>query len=287
MEHESKSKLRINWRLLNVLAKLFTVAIILWMCVNLLSGLIQTPFGTSSEETSVDDDGTTSAFAEATAVNPREFLMDLTSGGWSFGESDWKFSMRPESTGARIDDAPLIVRRANALFDDQATIQMFQELDVKPQTFGDDGLQIWQVEVNDISIALFTRDSVVQMIRCRLPSQNGFSIMEGIPKMETMSEESLLPLCDGVSQLGLRRNKLGEISSAVLEIEAQNKIDIRVFWKENGWEVRPLPNLALSAGDSGQQTSRYRCSKEDVVVEASYFIDEHSGKGSIILVRIE
>ena len=103
-----------------------------------------------------------------------------------------------------------IRRKANALFDDQATIQLFSDLDVKPETIGDDGMQIWRTEFHGISMVLFTLDSVVQVVRFRVPSQNGFSIMEGIPiSRQRESGESLLPRCDGVSQLGVRRNPVG------------------------------------------------------------------------------
>ena len=250
MEHESKPKFRINWRLFNVLAKLFTVGVILWMCVNLLTGLIATPFNSLRAETAIDEDANRVCIFEANNANPHQLFADISSSGaWNFGDSDWKFSMGSEGSGARFKQYTGLCVEANALFDDHATIQLFQELDVKPQTIGDDGMQIWYTEFQDISMVLFTLDSVVQMIRCRLPSQNGFSIMEGIPiTSQRESAESLLPRCDGVSQLGVRRNNLGGISSEVLEVDAQNKIDIRVFWKENGWEVRPIPNLAPRRG---------------------------------------
>lgn len=285
MEHESKPKFRVNWQLFNVLAKLFTVAIILWMCVNLLSGVIQMPFGNAGEEPAAGSDQTALGIFDSNTANPQELFADVSSGAWDFGDSDWKFSMSSEASGARMNAVPKFRREANALFDDHATIQLFQDLNVKPRSIGNDGIQIWQTEFQGISMVLFTTDSVVQVVRFRVPTQQGFSIMEGIPiTNQVESAEGLLPRCDGVSQVGVRRNSFGDISSEVLEVEPQNKIDIRVFWKENGWDVRPLPNVLLAEDD---ETDRYHCSKGDAIIEASFFLDENSGKTSVVLMRIK
>ena len=285
MEHESKPKFGINWQLFNVLAKLFTVGVILWMCVNLVTGLIATPFNSQRAETAIGEDQTASAIFDSSNANPQQLIGDISSGAWDFGDSDWKFSMSSEASGARLKQIPDFRREANALFDDHATIQLFQDLDVKPQTIGNDGMQIWRTEFQGISMVLFTLDSVVQLIRFRVPTQQGFSIMEGIPiTSQRESAENLLPRCDGVSQLGVRRTTLGGISSEVLEVDPQNKIDIRVYWKENGWEVRPIPNFLLGGAE---ETNRYRCSKGDEIIEASFFRDQHSGIESVVLTRIQ
>ncbi len=284
MEHESKPKFRINWRLFNILAKLLTVGVILWMCVNLVLGLIPKPFENQVGETTTGKDQAASEVLDANLLSPEELFADISSGAWDFANSDWKFSMSSEASGARLRQIPEFRRKANALFDDQATIQLFSDLDVKPETIGDDGMQIWRTEFHGISMVLFTLDSVVQLVRFRVPTQNGFSIMEGIPiSRQRESGESLLPRCDGVSQLGVRRNPVGGVSSEVLEIEAQNKIDIRVFWKENGWDVRPLSSPLLAEDDGAE---RYHCSKGDAIIEASFLHDESSGKTSVVLTRI-
>ena len=80
-----------------------------------------------------------------------------------------------------------------------------------------------------------------------------------------------------------RRDGNGEIISEVQQISGENKIDIRVCWKENGWKVRPLSNMLLN---EGQETGRYRCSKGDVTIEASFHRDETTGIASVVLVRI-
>lgn len=214
---------------------------------------------------------------------PFLFVDDFKSGNWTIGDSDWEFqvdqvaSKPPESAWL----APPQVRRiGDQHFKDDVFVELFKSLSAGKHY--SDGLTIWRAENEEAKLVMFTEiqgeREVVQGIKACYPDSEGYVLMVGLPASSNeTSFEDFLPLCDGAELLACRKSDTGIVTSAIIDYSRKN-IDIRDFWKEDGWQVVLLSELH-------DPNARYEYHKNGVQVAAS-FLAEANGKFKVVLVRM-
>ena len=279
---EPGNRRRVNWKLIDRLAKLFVVLLILALCWNVVSTALWTP----DQQASVRLRASSSLAAEDRTSDPNQLFVEFTSGSWNFGSSQWQIQVYPESKEQGLLDPPDFRRSANPEFDDQECIGILRGLGAQPQRLAN-GLERWQSDnLMGISVVLFTQDSIVQVMRTRFPTDSGSSIVEGRPRSSrSESSEQLMPLMEGVNQVASRMDVNGRVTSAILEVDPDYKSDLRSFWNEQGWQVIPLPGIRAAVEQDGVPVvAKYRCTKDQLIIEATFFLDQFDHLSQVMLM---
>lgn len=268
----------INWKLVDRIAKLFVVGVILLLCVNLL----QSMFYVAPPRVKRDRSDQPVSPGHETIDANQQLFNDFTRGSWSFGDGNWQLRVYPETNEQGMLMVPSNRRLRNPMFDDQEIIAKFEALGARPSRVVED-FEIWESTHPGFSFVLITCDSVVQVVRTRYNSGNGFSIVEGKPHTEEAAEnELLMPIAEGVRQVATRADVSGQTSSAILKIEPDFSGDLRSIWKQNGWNVKPLP--VVTAGEA--QAERYHCTNAaGVLIEAVFFLNETTQRPQQVLLN--
>ncbi len=273
-----------NWVLFNQLAKILVVLVILGLGFQAFY-----VFWWSGPKLELDPDNSmqVSGSEAESETDPLQIFTDFTSGAWQFGESDWNFRILSASAASAIDELPSAERLGDPEFDDQAVINQFRELGVEPQPLGD-GLEKWESEGLGFRLTLFTRDGVVQLMRTRLPVEQGISVIEAIPRSarDLEANPGLLPLIAESKQTAVRVNPEGQITSAIIQLEVEKQIDMRNYWEENGWRVIPAPEFSLVDPNQSSANSKFRCTKDGTAIDATFLTQEGDSQSLVILTLI-
>ncbi len=279
-----KSRQLFNWQLFDWLAKIFVVLIILGLGLYSIYGVWLTP------SRSIDESATGLNPSENDdtpfPTDPQQIFADFTSGAWSFDDSDWDFRVLSSSAASSALALPTSARTSEPGFDDQSIIDQFRELDVQPTPVGD-GLEQWESTAQGFTMTLFTRDGVVQLMRTRLPVEQGFTTIEAIPKSHRSEDRKLLlPLIDGATQTAVRVDPAGRVTSAIIEINTEKQIDIRTHWKENGWDVSPMMELVPGFTNESLTNNKFRCVRDGAAIEATFLAGTEEAHAVIVLTLV-
>lgn len=280
-----------NWKLFSRMAKGLVVLIILGLGLQSFYAIYfsAAPTIVVEEEFSQLNDNLSQANQDPLAI-----FADFTSGAWKFGDQDevWDFRLYSTSSAPADDSLPAATRVRDPDFDDQAVINQFLDLGIKPADVGQ-GLQRWASTGHGFSMTLFTRDGVVQMVRTRLPVEEGIALLEAVPKskVDAASTKFLLPLLPIAKQTATRLDTNGRITSSIIQLESQKQIDIRTYWKENGWNVVPVSmfesDTVLGSDFKESDTNtKFRCNKGSTIVEATFLSEPDDPQATIILTLI-
>lgn len=263
-----------NWKLADRVAKLLVILLILLLCWNVIPTTVSAPSARA-------DKGATQ-----TQSRDNQQIVEFTHGNWSFGDGDWDLRVFPETKNNSLLDPPTFQRDRSPQFDDSQYIEMLRNLGAKPKPLAN-GFELWQSENSGgPPVVMFTRGTIIQLLRTQFSTGNGISIIEGRPRSSQPKEATvLLPLTGGVKQIASRTDDHQQLVSAVLEVGKGYASDIRVVWGQQGWNVEPLVGLASPNGGENAQAARYRCTKDGNVVEATFFLDQSGQPSQILLTQ--
>ena len=278
-----------NWTLFNRLAKVLVVLLIVALAIQSISALW---FDGRQNERAADEQ------IDPTGARPQpggegdQFVADLTSGAWQFGQSEWDFRIYSKLSAPSASELPLLNRQADPRFDDQSVIAQFKDLGVQPVSLGE-GVEKWETEGMGFRMTLFTRNGIVQLMRTELPVEQGLSTIEATPRRTGVApaQPFLLPLIVGANQIAVRLGPNGKASSAIIHLNAKKQIDILQHWKENGWlicsafDVLGIPERIDERSELAAN-SKFRCTKDGMVVEATFLSEQDNPRATIILTLI-
>lgn len=277
-----KSPKFFNWALFNRLAKIVVVLVILGL--GLQSFYVFWIAGQKPDAAERSLEFPSDAELDS---DPKQIFADFTSGAWRFGESEWDFRILSASATSAASSVPSTIRKRDPGFDDEAVINQFRELGVKPLSVGK-GFERWESQGMGFTMTLFTHDGVVQMMRTQLPVEQGISIIEAFPKSGAENSSAiLLPLIDGATQTAVRVDSQGRATSAIIHVNTEKQIDIRSHWKENGWQVNPTTEFGSDDLSKPLANAKFRCVKEGKEIEATFVVENDEAQAVIILTLLQ
>lgn len=275
---------QINWKLFDTLGKLFVGVVILGLVCN-LAWLHLFPQGQEARM----DEQRQRCLELFTQVDSAEIpLSDFSSGSWVFTDEEWELRLYPDND-KQFTLIPDAVRGESSGFDHQNQIESFKKIGGTERKLND-GWSIWETEKDIFAQVMITHNDKVQVIRSKMHGARGLTVVERRPKLsETNEVDSLLPILEGVEQVGVKENENGRVVVALLKAHSNAESDLMDFWRSEGWDVRPLVE-AESASESPSNTTsglrrRHRCVKSQSIVDVTYL--QSLDETTILLTRVK
>jgi hypothetical protein len=271
-----------NWRLFNTLSKIMVVSLVVILGMQ----SAYTIWFAGSVADSKFEENDSSVSDDPASDDPLAIFSDFTSGAWRFGESAWDFRIL-SSAAVELHTAPATVRIRDQDFDDESMINQFRDLGVTPQKL-ENGLEKWESSGHGFTMTLFTREGIVQMIRTQVPAEQGFTTIEAVPRSQSrsLSEAVLLPLNGDAQQTAMRVDANGQLTSAIIQLNAEKQIDIRSYWKENGWQLAPVLEFDSVELSEPVANTKFRCTKDGTIIEATFLSQPDEPHAVVILTLI-